>query len=100
MEFTPTALLFDFGIIGSRGMAETRYMEGPTVIRPGGETLMFYGSFANPDYCGVYASGEMKTWKEISVTMVLPPHYMHGTVIEITEEEGLRLTAENLQPRR
>jgi hypothetical protein len=80
------------GVISSKGMTESRYMEGPTATSRDGEVWMFYGSFANPGYCGIYASSDMKRWKEISGTMVLPPHYMHGTVIEISEEEGLRLS--------
>jgi predicted GH43/DUF377 family glycosyl hydrolase len=65
-------------------------IEGPTLIRIGKDVYMYYGA---DTWSGAYKTRDMKSWVRITESMMAPKRYMHGTVIEITEDEAKRLLA-------
>jgi hypothetical protein len=65
-------------------------IEGPTIMKIGKEHILYYGA---SDYSGAYKSSDLKSWVRITDDMMAPKRYMHGTVIEISEDEAKKLLA-------
>lgn len=71
---------------------EIQWIEGPSVIRLGRETIVYYDFYAKGRYGGM-VSRDMKTWTDKTEAMEFPPGHRHGTVVRVDSETAERLLA-------
>ncbi len=61
------------------------WVEGPTAIQIGGDTLIYFDGYRAVHY-GAIRSRDLKTWKDISNEITLPKGMRHGTVFKVSRE--------------
>ena len=61
------------------------WAEGPCAVKVGSKTRLYY---TTPGYYAAYETTDMTNWTSIRKEMTVPSGYRHGTVIQITEQEG------------
>jgi hypothetical protein len=65
--------------------------EGPTALRIGGETFLYFDHYQNPQHYRAMKSADLKKWEDITERCVFPAGLRHGTAIPITEAEAAAL---------
>lgn len=58
------------------------WVEGPTAIKIGDSTVVFYDCYREKRY-GAVRTKDLKTWEDITDKVKFPPGARHGTVIEV-----------------
>ncbi len=58
------------------------WVEGPSAIRVGGQTVVFFDRYREKKY-GAVRSSDLKSWEDISDWIQMPPRASHGTVVEV-----------------
>ena len=61
------------------------WVEGPSAIKIGGATYIYFDHYGNPQYYGAIKSTDMKTWQDISSALSFPKGIRHGTVLTVPE---------------
>ncbi len=57
----------------------TKWVEGPSAIKIGGECYIYFDHYGDPKYYGAIKSTDMKSW-QISAAVSFPKGIRHGTV--------------------
>lgn len=78
------------------------WVEGPTAIQIGGEAFIYYDAYTSKRY-GALRSKDLIHWEDVSAYMEFPDEgtplrMRHGTVIEISEKELIRLGFNDAAP--
>jgi hypothetical protein len=68
------------------------WAEGPTTLQIGKQWFVYFDKYRNHKY-GAVTSTNLKTWKDISEEVQLPPGIRHGTVFKVTPAEYEKLKA-------
>lgn len=68
----------------------TNWVEGPSAISIGEESIIYFDHYTAPQYYGAVKSSDLKHWQEVSRQVALPKGARHGTV--------LRVPADLIQP--
>ncbi|KQU49765.1 hypothetical protein ASG67_11730 [Sphingomonas sp. Leaf339] len=68
------------------------WSEGPTAIEVDGETVVFFDRYIDKRYAAV-ASRDLKTWRDVSDRITMPPGANHGTIIPIDRARYSALAA-------
>jgi alpha-L-fucosidase 2 len=58
------------------------WVEGPTAITVGGETLVYFDVYREHHY-GAMRSRDLKTWEDVTAEISLPAGVRHGTMITV-----------------
>jgi hypothetical protein len=77
-----------------RGVTEpfTRaWLEGPSVLRLGGEWWIYFDHYTQPRHYGAMRTRDWKTFEDMTDHVKFPADHRHGTVVTISEEEARRL---------
>lgn len=72
---------------------EGERVEGPAVVQIDGQTLLYVDYYVDHRY-GAHATDDWKQWKNISDKSRVVQGQRHGSIIEITREELLKLAPE------
>ncbi|MDA3880539.1 MAG: glycoside hydrolase family 43 protein [Prolixibacteraceae bacterium] len=59
--------------------------EGPTVVKVGGDYLIYYDSYGDKSYKAVKTT-DYKTFTDISSEISLPEGHKHGTIVKVKQE--------------
>jgi hypothetical protein len=59
--------------------------EGPTVVKVGGDYLIYYDSYGDKSYKAVKTT-DFKTFTDISSEISLPEGHKHGTIVKVKQE--------------
>lgn len=65
------------------------WAEGPTSLKLGASTVVYFDKYIDKHYGGVQSS-DLKQWKDISTQLSFPKGMRHGSVIELSAEEFLQ----------
>lgn len=84
---TADSVLGGFGMLGAPITAEGLWVEGPTGIQIGDETLIYYDAYTSHRY-GAIRSKDLVNWEDVSAQIHFPDEdtverVRHGTVIKI-----------------
>jgi hypothetical protein len=84
---TADSVLGGFGTLGAPITAEGLWVEGPTGIQIGDETLIYYDAYTSHRY-GAKRSKDLVNWEDVSAQIHFPDEdtaerVRHGTVIKI-----------------
>jgi hypothetical protein len=71
---------------------EGRWSEGPTAIKIGDETIVYYDAYRDHRYAAS-RSRDLKTWEDVTARMTFVPGMHHGTVIAVPDDIVARLRA-------
>jgi alpha-L-fucosidase 2 len=58
------------------------WVEGPTAIQVGGDTLMYFDVYREHHY-GAMRSRDLKTWEDVTAEISLPAGARHGTMLSV-----------------
>ena len=61
--------------------------EAPSVLRIGGEWILYYDHYAVPNYYGAVRTNDLKTWEDVTEKMRFPRGMRHGGPVWV--EEGI-----------
>lgn len=67
-----------------------RDIEGPSVVRIGGEWIIYFDEFVDQYYGGI-RSRDLIDWDDISTFMTFPRNHRHGSALEISPEVAKNL---------
>lgn len=67
------------------------WVEGPSAIRIGGWTYVYFDHYTAPHYYGAVRTRDWKTWEDVSARMQFPKGMRHGTVLAIPADLAQRL---------
>lgn len=56
------------------------WVEGPSVVRIGEDTIVYFDHYARPQYYGAVRTRDWKEWEDISTRIKLPAGARHGTM--------------------
>jgi beta-xylosidase len=62
------------------------WAEGPTVLKPGNEWIVYFDKYTKHEY-GAVKSADLQQWTDISDQVVFPKGTRHGTAFVITRRE-------------
>ena len=60
------------------------WVEGPSAIRVGGETIVFFDRYRDKKY-GAVGSRDLVNWIDISDRIQMPPRASHGTIVKVPQ---------------
>ena len=66
------------------------WVEGPTALHNNGQWIVYFDKYRDHKY-GAISSTDLLNWTDISDKINLPKGIRHGTILEITENEFLKL---------
>lgn len=66
------------------------WVEGPTALKRGAEWIVYFDRYRDHRY-GAIQSTDLETWTDISDKIKLPRGIRHGSILEVSEKEYLRL---------
>ena len=69
------------------------WVEGPSALRIGDETFVYFDHYASPQYYGAVKSKDLRTWTDVSKEMSFPKGCRHGTAIRVSKDVVERLKA-------
>jgi hypothetical protein len=69
------------------------WTEGPTAIRLGGDTVVYFDCYRQHRY-GAVRTRDFKTWEDISSQLVMPPGMRHGTVFAVPRDVYSKLVVD------
>jgi len=63
------------------------WVEGPSVLKLGRQTLIYFDHYAKPQYYGAYLTENWKEFHEMTGKLQMPAHPRHGSFVAMTEAE-------------
>lgn len=63
------------------------WAEGPSVLKIGGNYIVYYDHYRKPQQYRAVSTRDWKTWVDVTNLMILPAGARHGTFIKITAAE-------------
>jgi hypothetical protein len=68
------------------------WVEGPSVLRIGGEWWIYYDHYSKPRHYGASRTKDWKTFEDMTSQVSFPADHRHGTVVRLTEAEAKALS--------
>jgi hypothetical protein len=68
---------------GITGPFTRDWIEGPSILRIGNDTIVYYDSYRKPQHYGAVRSSDLKSWQDITAELTFPSGHRHGTVLRI-----------------
>lgn len=69
------------------------WAEGPTVLRKGGDWLVYFDKYRDHKY-GAIRSSDLQNWTDVSEQISLPKGLRHGTILQIRKKELQKLLSQ------
>jgi hypothetical protein len=67
------------------------WAEGPSILKIGGDYIVYYDHYRQPRHYGAYRSRDLKQWEDVTNRMNFPVSSKHGSVLRIPAQLGAKL---------